>query len=107
MGSLKECENLKEELRGEVDEALEKYRFAGVFLTCLEVKKEDDKVAFFALASNITLNMAMCFLKKKELLQVGQLCTMVLNFDSQNVKALFRRSLAAIELGRHDLLSEI
>ncbi|KAL2901629.1 Sperm-associated antigen 1A [Bienertia sinuspersici] len=68
--------------KGEVDEALEKYGFAGVFLTCLEVKKEDDKVAFFTLASNIILNMAMCFLKKKEFLQ---------------------RALAAIELGRHDL----
>ncbi|KAL2927880.1 Peptidyl-prolyl cis-trans isomerase FKBP62 [Bienertia sinuspersici] len=68
----------------EVDEALEKYGFAGVFFTCLEVKKEDDKVDFFASA-------------------LGQLCTMVLNFNSQNVKALFWRALAAIELGRHDL----
>ncbi|KAL2928216.1 Protein TANC2 [Bienertia sinuspersici] len=45
--------------KGEVDEALEKYGFAGVFLTYFEVKKEDDKVAFSMLTSNIILNMAM------------------------------------------------
>ncbi|KAL2894826.1 Peptidyl-prolyl cis-trans isomerase FKBP62, partial [Bienertia sinuspersici] len=98
------CENLKDELRGillegssleeedmeEVNEFLEKYRFTGVFLTCLE-------------ASNSILNVAMCFLKKKEFMHAGQIYTMVLNFSSQNVKALFRKALAVIELGRHDL----
>ncbi|KAL2938427.1 Protein TANC2 [Bienertia sinuspersici] len=45
--------------KGEVDEALEKYGFVGVFLTCFKVNKEDNRVAFFALASNIILNMAI------------------------------------------------
>ncbi|KAL2905141.1 70 kDa peptidyl-prolyl isomerase, partial [Bienertia sinuspersici] len=88
---LDHIKNFKEEnaffKKGEVDKALEKYGFAGVFLTCFEVKKEDDRVTYFVLASSIILKMAVCFLKKKEFMQVGHLCTLVLNFNSKDVKA--------------------
>ncbi|KAL2906459.1 Mitochondrial import receptor subunit TOM34 [Bienertia sinuspersici] len=67
--------------KGEVDEALEKYGFAGFSLHALKLKRRTTKL--------ISLRQ--------------HLCTMVLNFNSQNVKALFWRALAAIELGRHDL----
>ncbi|KAL2928706.1 Mono [ADP-ribose] polymerase PARP16 [Bienertia sinuspersici] len=107
MGSLKECENLKEELRsiilegGSLEEEdvglvtksmkLEKPKDVLVRINYFKEEgnvffkkgEEDNKVAFFALASNIILNIAMCFLKKKEFLQVGQLCTIDLSLASE------------------------
>ncbi|KAL2933385.1 Peptidyl-prolyl cis-trans isomerase FKBP65 [Bienertia sinuspersici] len=89
--------------KGDVDGALEKYGFGGVFLTRAAIKREEDKAIFLDLASSILLNMAACMLKKKEFMQAGQLCTVVLDYNSANVKALFRRASAAMELGRNDL----
>ncbi|KAL2935766.1 Peptidyl-prolyl cis-trans isomerase FKBP62 [Bienertia sinuspersici] len=89
--------------KGDVDGALEKYGFGGVFLTWVVIKREEDKAIFLDLASSILLNMAACMLKKKEFMQAGQLCTVVLDYNPANVKALFRRASAAMELGRNDL----
>ncbi|KAL2924056.1 Peptidyl-prolyl cis-trans isomerase FKBP62, partial [Bienertia sinuspersici] len=42
-------------------------------------------------------------LKKKDFMQAGLLCSLVLNYNPENVKALFRRAIAAMELGKVDL----
>ncbi|XP_021860790.1 protein PHOX3-like [Spinacia oleracea] len=44
-----------------------------------------------------------CFSGKREFEQVGQICSIILEFSPSNVKAMFRRAMAAIELGRSDL----
>ncbi|KAL2932494.1 Peptidyl-prolyl cis-trans isomerase FKBP62 [Bienertia sinuspersici] len=47
--------------------------------------------------------MAASLLKKKEFEHVGHLCSIVLNYNPNNVKALFRRANAAIGLGEYKL----
>ncbi|KAL2926919.1 Peptidyl-prolyl cis-trans isomerase FKBP62 [Bienertia sinuspersici] len=44
--------------------------------------------------------MAACFLRKKEFLPAGKLCTIVLELHPTSVKALFRRASATMVLGR-------
>ncbi|KAL2928694.1 Peptidyl-prolyl cis-trans isomerase FKBP62 [Bienertia sinuspersici] len=46
--------------------------------------------------------MAATLLKKKEFQHVGKLCSIVLNYNPENVKALFRRANAAIGLGKYE-----
>ncbi|KAL2896399.1 Peptidyl-prolyl cis-trans isomerase FKBP62, partial [Bienertia sinuspersici] len=75
----------------------------GVFPTWVVIKREEDKAIFLDLANSILLNMAACTLKKKEFMQAGQLCTVVLDYNLANVKALFRKASATMELGRNDL----
>ncbi|KAL2905962.1 70 kDa peptidyl-prolyl isomerase [Bienertia sinuspersici] len=77
--------------KGEVDKALEKYGFGGLFLSCLTIKEEGDKFSFLRLASNILLNMAACLLKKEESLPAGHLCTVVLEFNLEDVKELVQQ----------------
>lgn len=49
------------------------------------------------------LNNAACKLKLKDYKQAEKLCTKVLESDSQNVKALYRRAQAYIQLVDFDL----
>lgn len=58
---------------------------------------------FFKLAIATTLNLAACYLKLKDIFKMGQLCCMVLRYDHDNVKALFKRAVAALELGKRTI----
>lgn len=51
------------------------------------------------LALSLNLNIAACELKFNDFHRAMALCLLVLEFDPNNVKALFRRALAARELG--------
>ncbi|KAL2938701.1 70 kDa peptidyl-prolyl isomerase, partial [Bienertia sinuspersici] len=109
-GVLENSRNLEDEgnisfKEGDFDIALEKYSLSCVFLSCLALQKEDARSSFSQLASSVVLNMAASLLKKKEFEHVGQLCSIVLNYNPNNVKALFRRANAAIGLGKYELAS--
>ncbi|KAL2928547.1 Peptidyl-prolyl cis-trans isomerase FKBP62 [Bienertia sinuspersici] len=47
--------------------------------------------------------MAASLLRKKKFEHVGHLCSIVLNYNPNNVKALFRRANAAIGLVEYEL----
>ncbi|KAL2935624.1 Peptidyl-prolyl cis-trans isomerase FKBP62 [Bienertia sinuspersici] len=109
-GVLENSRNLKDEGNisfkvGDFDIALEKYSLSCVFLSYVDLQEEDARSSFSQLASIVVLNMAASLLKKKEFEHVGQLCSIVLNYNPNNVKALFRRANAAIGLGKHELAS--
>ncbi|KAL2905234.1 70 kDa peptidyl-prolyl isomerase [Bienertia sinuspersici] len=109
-GVLENSRNLNDEgntsfKEGDFDNALEKYSLSCLFLSCLVLQEEDTRSSFSQLASTMVLNMAVTLLKKKEFEHVGQLCSIVLNYYPNNVKALFRRANAAIGLGRYELAS--
>ncbi|KAL2936294.1 Peptidyl-prolyl cis-trans isomerase FKBP62 [Bienertia sinuspersici] len=86
--------------KGDINSALENYGFAGIFLTCLALEKEEDRETFINTTCVVLLNMAACFLRKKEYFPAGKFCTFVLDLHPTSVKALFRRASAAMELGR-------
>ncbi|KAL2926661.1 Peptidyl-prolyl cis-trans isomerase FKBP62 [Bienertia sinuspersici] len=86
--------------KGDINSALENYGFAGIFLTCLALEKEEDRETFINTTCVGLLNMAACFLRKKEYFPAGKFCTFVLDLHPTSVKALFRRASAAMELGR-------
>ncbi|KAL2904973.1 Peptidyl-prolyl cis-trans isomerase FKBP62 [Bienertia sinuspersici] len=109
-GVLENSRKLKDEgnisvKEGDFGIALEKYSLSCVFLSCLTLQEEDARSSFLQLASSVVLNMAASLLKKKEFEHVGQLCSIVLNYNPNNVKALFRRANAAIGLGKYELAS--
>lgn len=85
-----------------IQETLEKYGYAGLILVRFVFELEEDMIKFFELANCILLNLDACFNKKKEFEQVGYICTIILEFNPNNIKALFRRALAAFEFGRSD-----
>ncbi|KNA17484.1 hypothetical protein SOVF_079340 [Spinacia oleracea] len=87
---------------GRIGDALEKYGYAGVILGCFIFEKEEHISNFYDLAICILLNSAICFSKKNEFEQVGLICSIILEFNPNNVKALYRRAIAAAELGRSD-----
>ncbi|KAL2923273.1 Peptidyl-prolyl cis-trans isomerase FKBP62 [Bienertia sinuspersici] len=104
------CSNLKEEgnssfKEGDLDSALEKYSLSMVFLSCLVLNEVDVRISFSQLPTSGVLNMPASFLKKKAFRQVGHLCSIVLNHNPDNVKALFRRANAAMGLGNYELAS--
>ncbi|KAL2936698.1 Sperm-associated antigen 1A [Bienertia sinuspersici] len=49
----------------DIDSALEKYGFAGIFLTCMALEMEEDRETFINITCVLFLNMAACFLRKK------------------------------------------
>ncbi|KAL2899802.1 Protein unc-45-like protein B, partial [Bienertia sinuspersici] len=57
---------------GDIDSALEKYGFAGVFLTCMALEMEEDRETFVNIISVVLLNMAACFLRKEEFMPAGK-----------------------------------
>ncbi|KAL2942337.1 Peptidyl-prolyl cis-trans isomerase FKBP62 [Bienertia sinuspersici] len=102
--------NLKEEGNssfkgGDLDGALEKYSLSMVFLSCLDLNVTGVRISFSQLATSVVLNMAASFLKKKEFRNVGHFCSIVLNHNPDNVKALFRRANTAMGLGNYELAS--
>uniref|UniRef100_A0A2P2K2N8 peptidylprolyl isomerase n=1 Tax=Rhizophora mucronata TaxID=61149 RepID=A0A2P2K2N8_RHIMU len=64
---------------------------------------EDEKKQAKALKVACNLNNAACKLKLKDYKQAEKLCTKVLELESQNVKALYRRAQAYIQLADLDL----
>ncbi|KNA20730.1 hypothetical protein SOVF_049710 [Spinacia oleracea] len=88
--------------KGLITDALEKYGYAGVILGCFVFEEKEHISNFYDLAICILLNSAACFSKKNEHEQVGLICSIILEFNPNNVKALYRRAMAAIELGRSD-----
>ncbi|KAL2480804.1 Peptidyl-prolyl cis-trans isomerase FKBP65 [Abeliophyllum distichum] len=60
----------------------------------LASKNDEEKLQANSLRMSCYLNNAACKLKLGEYLEVSSLCTKVLELDSLNVKALFRRSQA-------------
>ncbi|KAL2938487.1 70 kDa peptidyl-prolyl isomerase, partial [Bienertia sinuspersici] len=66
----------------------------------MALEMEEDRETFVNLTSVVLLNMVACFLRKKEFMTTEKFCTVVLDLNPRNVKALFRRASAAMELGR-------
>ncbi|KAJ7950530.1 Peptidylprolyl isomerase [Quillaja saponaria] len=64
---------------------------------------EEEKKKAKALKVACNLNNAACKLKLKDYKQAEKLCTKVLELDSTNVKALYRRAQAYIQLADLDL----
>ncbi|PSR94956.1 Peptidyl-prolyl cis-trans isomerase [Actinidia chinensis var. chinensis] len=64
---------------------------------------EDEKKQAKVLKVTCNLNDAACKLKLKDYKQAEKLCTKVLELDSRNVKALYRRAQAYINLADLDL----
>uniref|UniRef100_A0A803LK98 Uncharacterized protein n=1 Tax=Chenopodium quinoa TaxID=63459 RepID=A0A803LK98_CHEQI len=68
-----------------------------------EVCNDEDKSDFSSLAVALNLNLGACYVKEKNFDKVGQLCSAVLCYITSNVKAYFRRAVAALELNKPDL----
>lgn len=64
---------------------------------------EEEKQQAKVLKVTCNLNNAACKLKLKEYKQAEKLCTKVLEIDGRNVKALYRRAQAYIQLVDLDL----
>ncbi|KAA8550570.1 hypothetical protein F0562_002254 [Nyssa sinensis] len=64
---------------------------------------EEEKTQAKALKVTCNLNDAACKLKLKDYKQAEKLCTKVLDIESRNVKALYRRAQAYINLADLDL----
>ncbi|KAL2925100.1 Peptidyl-prolyl cis-trans isomerase FKBP62 [Bienertia sinuspersici] len=90
--------------KGDVDSALEKYGFTGIFLNSLALEMKEDRETIVDIKCVVLLNMAACFLRKKEFILAGKFCTIVLYLHPTSVKALFRRASAAMELCRIELV---
>uniref|UniRef100_A0A803N9Z4 Uncharacterized protein n=1 Tax=Chenopodium quinoa TaxID=63459 RepID=A0A803N9Z4_CHEQI len=83
--------------------ALAKYSLALKILSFVTVCNDEDKSVFSSLAVALNLNLGACYVKEKNFDKVGQLCSTVLCYDTSNVKAYFRRAVAALELNKPDL----
>lgn len=64
---------------------------------------DEEKQQAKALKINCNLNNAACKLKLKQYKKAVKLCTKVLDIDSRNIKALYRRAQAYIKLVDLDL----
>uniref|UniRef100_A0A803MBM9 Uncharacterized protein n=1 Tax=Chenopodium quinoa TaxID=63459 RepID=A0A803MBM9_CHEQI len=67
------------------------------------VCSDEDILLFSSIAVSLNLNLGACFIKVKDYDRVGQLCSAVLCFDTTNVKAYFKRAIAALELNKPSL----
>ncbi|XP_021771334.1 peptidyl-prolyl cis-trans isomerase FKBP62-like [Chenopodium quinoa] len=83
--------------------SLAKYSLALKILSFVMVYYYEDKSVFSSLAVSLNLNLGACYVKEKNFDKVGQLCSAVLCYDTTNVKAYFRRVVAAVELNKPDL----
>ncbi|XP_021749749.1 peptidyl-prolyl cis-trans isomerase PASTICCINO1-like [Chenopodium quinoa] len=88
---------------GNMGLALAKYSLALKILSFVMVYNDEDKSVFSSLAVSLNLNLGACYVKEKNFDKVGKLCSAVLCFDTTNVKAYFRREMAAVELNKPDL----
>lgn len=77
--------------------ASKKYDKATKYIEYDNAFSEDEKSQTKALKFTCNLNNAACKLKLKEYREAANLCSKVLEVDSKNVKALYRRAQAYIE----------
>ncbi|KAL2929028.1 Peptidyl-prolyl cis-trans isomerase D [Bienertia sinuspersici] len=84
------------------DDALERYGYAKIILVKSKIEEEVDKIEMWNLTLCILQNISACFSRLNEFEQEGHICTTILVFQPKNVKAMYRRAMAAIGLGRHE-----
>uniref|UniRef100_A0A803KWY3 Uncharacterized protein n=1 Tax=Chenopodium quinoa TaxID=63459 RepID=A0A803KWY3_CHEQI len=89
--------------QNQIGSAIAKYSLALKILSFASVCSDEDTLLFSSIAVSLNLNLGACFIKVKEYDRVGQLCSAVLCFDTTNVKAYFRRAIAALELNKPSL----
>ncbi|KAL6661840.1 hypothetical protein ACP70R_001224 [Stipagrostis hirtigluma subsp. patula] len=88
---------------GNYAKASKRYEKAAKFIEYDSSFSEEEKKQSKQLKISCNLNNAACKLKLKDYKQAEKLCTKVLELDSQNVKALYRRVQAYIQLADLDL----
>ncbi|KAF5746276.1 peptidyl-prolyl cis-trans isomerase FKBP62-like [Tripterygium wilfordii] len=88
---------------GKYFKASKRYEKAVKFIDYDSSFSEEEKKQARALKVACNLNDAACKLKLKDYKQAEKLCTKVLELDSRNVKALYRRAQAYIQLADLDL----
>uniref|UniRef100_A0A803MUG5 FAD-binding PCMH-type domain-containing protein n=1 Tax=Chenopodium quinoa TaxID=63459 RepID=A0A803MUG5_CHEQI len=89
--------------QNQMGSAIAKYSLALKILSFAFVCSGGDKLMFSGITVSLNLNLGACFIKMKDYDRVGQFCSVVLCFDTTNVKAYFRRAIAALELNKHTL----
>ncbi|XP_061363757.1 peptidyl-prolyl cis-trans isomerase FKBP62-like isoform X2 [Gastrolobium bilobum] len=88
---------------GKYERASNRYEKAIRFIEYDSSLSDEEKQQTKALKITCNLNNAACKLKLKDYKQAEKLCTKVLELDSRNVKALYRRAQAYIHLVDLDL----
>ncbi|OAY51239.1 peptidyl-prolyl cis-trans isomerase FKBP62 [Manihot esculenta] len=88
---------------GKYERASRRYEKAVNFIEYDSSFSEEEKKQTRALKITCKLNDAACKLKLKDYKQAEKLCTKVLELDSRNVKALYRRAQAYMQLVDLDL----
>uniref|UniRef100_A0A803N3M9 Uncharacterized protein n=1 Tax=Chenopodium quinoa TaxID=63459 RepID=A0A803N3M9_CHEQI len=89
--------------QNQIGSAIAKYTLALKMLSFASVCSDKGKLLFSGIAVSLNLNLGACFIKVKEYDRMGQLCSAVLCFDTTNVKAYFRRAIAALEINKPTL----
>lgn len=88
---------------GKYERASKRYEKAVRFIEYDSSFSDEEKQQAKVLKSACNLNNAACKLKLKDYKQAEKLCTKVLELDGKNVKALYRRAQAYIQLVDLDL----
>ncbi|KGN57238.1 70 kDa peptidyl-prolyl isomerase [Cucumis sativus] len=88
---------------GKYERASRRYEKAVRYIEYDTSFSDEEKQQSKALKISCNLNNAACKLKVKDYKQAEKLCTKVLELDSRNVKALYRRAQAYIQLVDLDL----
>ncbi|KAJ7957281.1 Peptidylprolyl isomerase [Quillaja saponaria] len=88
---------------GKYERASKRYEKAVTFIEYDSSFSDEEKQLAKVLKITCNLNNAACKLKLKDYKQAEKLCTKVLELDSRNVKALYRRAQAYIQLVDLDL----
>ncbi|KAH7289437.1 hypothetical protein KP509_30G001700 [Ceratopteris richardii] len=88
---------------GKYVRAAKKYDKAAKLIEYDSAFSEDEKKQAKVLKVVCSLNNAACKLKTKDFKEATKLCTKVLELESQNVKALYRRAQSYVETADFDL----
>eukprot|EP00250_Pteridium_aquilinum_P013605 c21449_g1_i1 orf=550-2310(-) len=88
---------------GKFARAAKKYDKASKYIEYDSSFSDEEKKQAKVLKISCYLNSAACKLKVKDYKEAAKLCTKVLELESQNVKALYRRAQAYIETADLDL----
>ncbi|KAL5550469.1 hypothetical protein UlMin_000645 [Ulmus minor] len=88
---------------GKYERASKRYEKAARYIEYDSSFSDEEKQQAKVLKVSCNLNNTACKLKLKDYKQAEKLCTKVLELDSQNVKALYRRAQAYIQLVDLDL----
>ncbi|KAA0067644.1 70 kDa peptidyl-prolyl isomerase-like [Cucumis melo var. makuwa] len=91
---------------GKYERASRRYEKAVRYIEYDTSFSDEEKQQSKALKISCNLNNAACKLKVKDYKQAEKLCTKVLELDSRNVKALYRRAQAYIQLVDLDLAEQ-